>query len=526
MVDPGDRDVEFESRRFQTARAEHALQLAASLKTDFMIHMGDLIQSFPESDDYDQAISEARAQLARCGLAPRLVAGNHDIGDKPDPTMPTNWVTASSLATYHAQFGQSWYSWNQKNCHFVVLNSQIMNSGLTEAGMQQKWVEADLAAHAHQPLFIFLHMPPYLYSACEPALGHYDNLDEPARGWLLDLVRQYNVEWLFAAHVHYMFYDQIGATRYVTSPSVSFTRPGFGEMFSSGPPAERGRNDVAKLGFYLIRRDTDRANLHLIRTNGNTSPAKAQSGEKQLLTRTSFELLDSPLGVSLNHPLTSVIDVPIAWPSSIRQRVRNDYPFFACMELGVRHIRVPISDLGDPLQRRQLSCLHQEGIQVTGTCLWSDRIDYHELTLPGEGMLSAIELMVPGDTLPEIEQINRLQNALEDAGISITLTILQSRKTVHGKQHDRVQLGYQYTEIDDLNQRLSQANLSMPRVVCRIGAGDSPWDVLLQHSQSPGWSNIQAIDWLVEIDSMDETEQSCRLAEALFAGSLTSGSRD
>ena len=99
MIDPAGQSVEFGSRRHQSARTEHALQLVAALTADLatpqVIHMGDLIQEFPERPAFAQARDEALDQLARHGVQPRLVAGNHDMGDKPDPTMPA--ITSATI---------------------------------------------------------------------------------------------------------------------------------------------------------------------------------------------------------------------------------------------------------------------------------------------------------------------------------------------------------------------------------------------------------------------------------------------
>ena len=101
------------------------------------------------------------------------------------------------------RFGPSWTSWNAAGCHFVILNSQIMNGPLAAAGEQERWLEADLAAHGEMPTFLFQHLSPFLVDEHEPGLGHYDNVDEPARTWLLGLIRRHNVQMIFAGHSHF-----------------------------------------------------------------------------------------------------------------------------------------------------------------------------------------------------------------------------------------------------------------------------------------------------------------------------------
>ena len=133
MVDPGDRPLEFESRRKQTHRSRAALELVHALGADFAVHMGDLVQEYPETEDFPQALDEALAQIDTIGLTLNHCAGNHDVGDKPDPSMPTHPVTPEGLAYYHQRVGKSWYSFDSGEHHIVVINSQLLNTNLPEA---------------------------------------------------------------------------------------------------------------------------------------------------------------------------------------------------------------------------------------------------------------------------------------------------------------------------------------------------------------------------------------------------------
>ena len=268
MLDPGDAPLEFESRRHQSRRAAAAWRRVAALAPDFVVHLGDLVQEYPETADYGRAMDEALAQARACCPLPLYhVAGNHDVGDKPDPTMPTHPVSAEGLDDYHRRVGASWYSFDRGPLHGVVLNSQILNTGMPEARQQRRWLEADLEAAAGRRLALFCHLPPYLARRDEAGLGNYDTIAEPDRGWLLDLARSHGAELLFAGHVHFAFADRLGTTRYRVVPSTSFTRPGFAHLFSAAPPPERGRDDWPKLGFYWCRVFADRTDLHFIRTS-------------------------------------------------------------------------------------------------------------------------------------------------------------------------------------------------------------------------------------------------------------------
>ncbi|MGH2350263.1 MAG: metallophosphoesterase family protein, partial [Chloroflexota bacterium] len=500
MVDPGDAPLEFESRRKQTTRAEHALRLAASLEAPFLVHLGDLIQEFPGTSLYARALAEVRAQLARHGVRVHHVAGNHEVGDKPDPTMPTPPVTREALAAYHDLFGPSWYSFDAGGVHFVVLNSSILNAALPEAVVQHQWLEADLAAHHRARVFVFMHHPPYLYDAQEPALGHYDNVSEPDRSWLLGLIRRHGVEMLFAGHSHFAWLDRIGRTRYVVATSTSFTRPGFSEVFSSGPPDERGRDDAGKLGFYLVRVQDDGTRVHFIRTRAaeDAEEQQAATGEasgRRLLTRLPRDLPHSPLGVTLLHPLAHAADVPLAWPSVVRQRVRNDYPLLSLLELGVRHVRVPASDLDDPLQGRRLAVLRDEGVSITAAWLWSAALDLPAAVARLRGQLDTVEVQIAGQRWPPDACLEQLRRCAGDSGLPITLAPVLPNERVAGKQHPRTRIGYHPSELAELDRHLARHQTRVDRVLCRIGPGFSPWDVIAESLSLPSFGHIGAVDW-------------------------------
>ena len=363
MIDVGERPLEFESRRKQTQRAGIALQQVATIGADLVIHMGDLVQEYPETPDFKRAMVEARDQIRASNIYPHYVAGNHDVGDKADPTMPTHAATAESLAFFHDLFGPSYYSFDRDLCHFIVLNSQIFNSKIAESDAQWQWFESDLATHKNQRLFLFFHLPLYLWDKNEPGLGHYDNINPPDRDRLLALIQKYKIELLFAAHVHYPFYDQIGKTRYFIAPSTSFTRPGFGHLYASAPPPEQGRDDIGKLGFYLLRIRADHTDIHFIRTKGEIKrPAR-----DHLITCTSTNL-SSPIGITLRHPITPIAELPIAYPSTVRQKTRNDQHFLACHRTRCQIcVRFPWRDLRDPFQRTRLEMLCSEGITPIAT---------------------------------------------------------------------------------------------------------------------------------------------------------------
>ncbi|HCQ03471.1 MAG TPA: hypothetical protein DIT99_23515, partial [Candidatus Latescibacteria bacterium] len=203
ILDPDPYALEFDSVRAWPQRGAWAWRCVASLDADFVVHLGDLTEENAARPQQPASRRRACEQFEQLGIHPYHVAGNMDIGDKPDATMFTEWVTPEALNLYHKQFGQSWYSFDHQAIHFIVLNSQIMNGLLPEAEAQQTWLEADLSAHEGQRMVMFMHMPPFFVEEAEPDTGFYNSINEPARSGLTALMRQYQVECLFTGHTHF-----------------------------------------------------------------------------------------------------------------------------------------------------------------------------------------------------------------------------------------------------------------------------------------------------------------------------------
>jgi len=525
MIDPGEGPVEFSSRRLQTERAASAWEQVASLECPHVFHLGDLVQEFPGTADFSRAMTSAIEQFSHHGISPHVVAGNHDIGDKPDPTMPTRPVTAESLDDFHRLLGPSWYGLDLGPLHVVVLNSQIMNTDLPEAATQRRWAEQELADHPDRRLVVMLHLPPYLDVSDEPSLGHYDNIAEPDRGWLIELLARHDVELLLAAHVHFGFFDRIGSTRFRILGSTSFTRPGFSHLFISAPPPDQGRDDAAKLGFLLARVRGDGIDLHWLRTGGCIPTDRpSDSHWHTLVTRTSATLPGSRLGLSLAHPLSTRTEIPRAWPSAIRQRVRNDYPALACLELGARAVRVPAGDLDDPFLARRLEILRSERVNVIATALWDGTLAVRELVERHAGEVDTWEWQLPGVDRPTDSQLDVL-GQLQAAGVSQSLSAVVPGEQVPGKQHPRTRTGFRIADLEDLDRVLSGAGVGLDRVACRLVPGRPPVDGLAEMHRVMGLEAIRGVDWQLELDGHDDLESATSAVMWLLATAGVTGSR-
>jgi hypothetical protein len=516
MLAGAEGGAEFASRSRQSARAEQAIRLAASLRVDCAFHLGDLVQEFPGTRGFAASVEEVRACFAREGWQPIIVAGNHDVGDKPDATMPTEPVTAEGLRGHEERFGPSWHSLDRGPFHLVVLNSQLFNTTHPERAAQQQWLEADLASAAGKRILIFLHLPPFLHEPDEPGLGHYDNVGEPDRAWLLGLCRRFAPEHVFAAHVHWRFRSRLGRTTFETAPSTSFTRPGFGHLFVSTSAPEQGRDDAPKLGFLLLRGVDARLDVHLIRTRGELLPAEPAShpAPSRLVTRTTAGLPHSPLGVSLAGPLANVTEVPEAWPSAIRQRVRNDYPLLALEELGVRHLRAPLHDLADTLQQERLALMQAAGCTLTATAIWEGPEVLTRFEARGQAA-ETWELRLPGGAVPR-EALRWLLECARANEKRVALSPVLPNERVPGKQHRRTRCAYYVSELRGLSEELERLALHVDRVLICSEPGQAPCGFYRSLASLPELPALGKVDLFVVAAPVDPASAAYEQAAHLF----------
>lgn len=507
--------VEFASRRQQTARVEYALELIEALDPNFVIHMGDIVQSFPGSDDFEMAVAEASEQLEKLTIPCYHVAGNHDVGDKPDPTMPTEPVTRDSLKAYHERYGRSWYRWDDGGIDFLALNSQIMNADLAAATEQREWFETVLQSDVSEPAALLLHLPPFLETPQDPDIGHYDVIGQPARKWVFERIVDSPISHVFTAHTHFEFRTILDGVTFVGLPSPAFTRPGFAELFSSCPPPERGRDDTGKLGFSLVRVIDGEMHLHFIPTGGLT-----ESNGRILLTPTTGQASASRLGVSLVHPFVETGRTPAVFPSVVQQPVHDAYPLLTCDRLGAGAIRLPVREVIRSRRSQDfVEHFRASGGTVIGTLQpsavgrWQNApIDVLELHVTGVDGLS-------GHAVSMIERVN------EQAGIESAISIILPEHAIGGKQHDRLRTGYRPEELVDLDHDLAAHGTAVNRVLGVVSNATDPWETI---REAPGAEDLDAIgrvDWLLRSIDLDNSTAMDRLARGMFATATRTAGR-
>ncbi|MDP6805702.1 MAG: hypothetical protein QF902_10315 [Rhodospirillales bacterium] len=267
---------------------------------------------------------------------------------------PAPVVSEESLKLWEKYFGKNFYAFEHGGCRFIIVDAQIINTRLAAEDLQRAWLEGELARDRDGRTFLFLHYPPYLHDRDEDE--HYDNIAEPGRAWLLDLIARSGPEALFAGHVHNFWYNRFAGTDCYVVPSVGFVRSDFAELFRVEPAAEFGRNDAAKLGFFLIDVYERGHAFRLVRTGGRTADPDAPAAAVLVPAARAAPRARPTVGVELRQSWADATEITASGhPDEFgRKRARNDYALLALQEMGIAKLRVPLQNLDDPETRARM----------------------------------------------------------------------------------------------------------------------------------------------------------------------------
>lgn len=459
---------------------------------DFVVHTGDLVHPVPEAGQaYAQAAEVYRGITAELTVPIHELPGNHDIGDTPISGAPASPTTDSMIEAWTQEFGAQYQAFEAYGIKFVLLNAQLINSGLPSEAAQRQWLEAELQGGHGQRIMLFLHHPPYLM---EPEEGdHYDNTNQPGRAWLLDLVQQHGVEAMFAGHAHNFWYDRFGQTDYYMAPATSFVRQDYSEMLRAAPPedSEFGRDDKAKLGYFLVTVYENGHTTRMIRTNG------AEAGAGDSVPAPALQAPDPRgpsrpvLGFDLRQNWAEITEVP---PSGgldefDRKLVRNDYPLLALQEMGVRHIRIPLADLADPHRSKRLAALKHLGFEITLFSYGPGSEAAQELIQRHAPLLTDWEVTVDWPDFPALWPA--IARAAERAGLPVYVSRMRTKDDVRRSGTYFHVINHGFAAQDQLMlQDLAAAGAA--GAVFRLGCKDPVPETLQQIEQASAEAEIRA----------------------------------
>lgn len=523
----------FETNARANGRARHALAEIAALDPapEFVVHLGDIVHPMPGLPVFGEAARRFKEIAAAIKVPLHLVPGNHDVGDKALDWMPADIVCSEYVARYRETFGKDYYAFDCGRLRGIVVDAQLLNSGLPEETEQRAWLEAEFAAASERRLFVFIHYPPYVLEENERST--YDNIDQPARAWLLGLMARYGVEAMFAGHVHNFWYDVHAETEMYLLPSTAFLRHDYSEFYRIDPRSEFGRGDVGKFGYSVVDVHEQGHVMRLVRTDGRTLPP----GKAHVPRRTTppCNVKNAPftgVGVELRHPWAEVLDIPSTGGVQEfgRKPARNDYPVMALWEMGARLVKVPDSDLVQAPVRARMKLMHAVGHRFIVTTLGVPREGFAAALDEAPGLVEAVEINLSGAALKR--EAARVAVFRETFGIPLYWAKLRMHEDArYDGQHVShfIKTGLTPPELDGLDDVMQGAGVRglFDGVVVRL---DRDADLLSTAPQLAAFAGrtglallgaIKLTDASIAKSRNDDVDTARLVAEALLAARLS-----
>lgn len=125
------------------------------LKPDFVMCIGDLVEAEDNDGEpvWRQAWDEFHHELSGLQAPFFYCPGNHDVSAP---------IARKVYTSLHGVNGRTYYSFNYRDCHFVVLDSTIWHNERDSAAgkTQLQWLRQDLSgARSARHIFVFVHHP-------------------------------------------------------------------------------------------------------------------------------------------------------------------------------------------------------------------------------------------------------------------------------------------------------------------------------------------------------------------------------
>lgn len=201
------------------------------LKPDFVITGGDLIMdalgvSYDRADSLYMIYEEASSAF----LMPVYnTMGNHEVFGLYERSGVDPDHQEYKYAMYEKWLGKTYYSFNYKGWHFIILNSVQETDDRHYYGeidtKQMEWIEQDLLeVDPETPIVISTHIPfitvftQYLYGEYAP---EYHGLVVENTREVLDLFAGHNLKIVLQGHLHFLEDIEVYGIHFITVGAVS-----------------------------------------------------------------------------------------------------------------------------------------------------------------------------------------------------------------------------------------------------------------------------------------------------------------
>ena len=477
-------DSPFEINRRANRRLRHVINDMNQRDLAHVVHLGDVVHPVPSNLElYEGAATQFFNQVAELQHPLYVVPGNHDVGDKTISWGPAGTVRQPYLDAWSEYFGDHYFHFSVQDVHFIGLNIQLYGSGLQMESTQRQWLADVLEQCKNKRIMLFSHYPPYLLDPKEKE--HYDNLGDIGRQEILDLIKTCSIEALFAGHVHHFWYNSYERCHFYLLPSTAFTRQDYSEMFRI-PPADDacGRNDLPKLGYMIVHVYEHGHQFEIVRCNGRELENYPIDAVRPCrINPVNPDTNQFPvMGFDLRHDWCETVQIPPlgGLDEFDRKSVRNDYAMLAVWEMGVKHLRIPASDLMDDVRRQRLRDLTNLGFAFTLFSSASEALNILPLVEANSPLIRDWE--ISGHLQDLLAVAAKLSPSTRQHDVSLYFSLLRSKADIlkTKKTYYHV-INHGFTASDtntDLLMKLESATSVFDGVVFRCGLYDSIEDTI------------------------------------------------
>ena len=263
------------------------VEKAVTLNPVLILNTGDLVLGYDaysqekareEFDDFEKATTPIREK----DIPLYITMGNHSCY--------TEFAREAFTHRYiNKETGTLYYSVDVKNCHFIVLCSELENEASQITGKQLEWLKGDLKRAKGKHIFVLLHKPLY------PKIKHLKdslNIYPEKRDELAGLFKRYNVDMVFVGHVHiYNFSVVSGLSQIIAG--------------GSGAPLAGTLDDGAFNHFFHVIVNGDNIDYRLLPLQNEVAQAAQLMKEDRV--QGALSLAQKAVAMFPDHPMPYII---------------------------------------------------------------------------------------------------------------------------------------------------------------------------------------------------------------------------
>lgn len=225
-------DIHYQTERGADEAFRMAIDTANQLDADFVLTGGDLVydvlrgnhqKSEKLFNGYKEAVKGFNMPVYHC-------IGNHELFAIYEESPEDSTHADYRYGMFERHFGDSYYSFDHKGWHFMVLNT-IDVKGKRYIGLvnekEIEWMKQDLAkVDKNTPIAIAMHIP--LVSTFKQIYPKNPPTEVPNELWVhnrkevLDLFKDHNLKLALQGHMHWIEDINVqGKTRFITGGSIA-----------------------------------------------------------------------------------------------------------------------------------------------------------------------------------------------------------------------------------------------------------------------------------------------------------------